>query len=478
MIRNDMITQLPTEPIRQDSAARLQICFASFFHFATLGAALPLLPLFLLRSTGLTWLETGIALAAFPVALIVSPEIQRLARAAMLTAANGFAISHLAAAGLSMGFAMWCQRTEFEQLDSRLVMLWLFAYAIVLTPSFAWLNEVATPEPDTADSSVAWRLWGAVGFVLPAWLSEGVLAGFANYQEAVISHQVLPVLAGWTGIAATAAALLIRGDVSSADRVVTPEGTDSAVRPGFLLAAGIGLVVASQRCHWLWTAPFFAAALRSHVDASPLIHRLIVVSQVFEIAVIPAMYCLVARFPVKRILLAGTCLWIARSALLGWTAQTTLPGQWQLAGLFTAQLLQGVAVGSWFAVLGLVLRLDSGFGNTTGLTRLIGFSGIAGCVFGGAVTGVLAGQLGSVDPGRLPGELSLGVFTLQLGGWGGIWWFSLIPGVVAVVAIAAARFPEISPALPAAPNGWPDESIAAGRAVRQQSPADRTPARL
>lgn len=435
-----MIAQSPPDPTSPPPASGVPSCVASLFHYAVLGAILPLLPLLLLRSMGLNWLATGAALALFPAAGLISPMVHRRARALGLSPADGFVVGHLGAAGMSMGFVMWWDARGFGPLDWRVVVPWLSAYAVLLTPTLRWHSEMTSqPNPD-ASESIAWRLWGAVGFLMPAWFSEGVLAHFEEYQFAVTSHQILPALAGWLGLAAGGAALLFRNDFGSG--APEPDESRPPMGPGFLLGTGVGLVIALQRAHWVWTAPFYSVALQSHQSAVPIVHRLIAVSQVFEIAALASLGFWLSRLGPKKLLVATAGLWIVRSALFGWVSQTDLSGTAQLGLLFAGQALQGIALAGFLGALGAVLLPDARPGGARSLSALIGIAGMVGCVVAGCLTAVLAGQIDSRLPGELPRQFDAGVLTLQLGGWGGIWWYATLPAVAAVLTLCIVPIPK------------------------------------
>ena len=81
---------------------RVSTSLLSVLHFAVLGTVFPMLPVYLRSTLKLSWTQTGIALAALPLGLIVAPLIERLARRTGLDARSGLAVSHLLAAGLAM----------------------------------------------------------------------------------------------------------------------------------------------------------------------------------------------------------------------------------------------------------------------------------------------------------------------------------------------------------------------------------------
>lgn len=437
-----MIAQRPPERRPSETTPAFPGQLVSVFHFGVLGAVFPLAPLFLLRTTGLNWIETGLALAAFPAAVAVTRQcgrpIRRLADRLSLTAVDGFVAAHLAAAGVSMGFAAWWDAPETSHLDWPVGLVWLVAYVLLLTPTLTWHSEMVTSSGKDGAESVSWRLWGAIGFLLPAWLSEGVLVAFDEFRPAVLSHRVLPVMAGWFGIAAAAAALIYRSNLTVQK---TPAEALHPQRVGLLLMIGVGLVIALQRMHWLWTAPFFSVALQSHDSATPVVHRLIAVSQVFELLALLGLGFCAKRFGVRTLLVAATALLLARSVLFGVISQTAMPGVVQLGCFFVGQTLQGAAIGGFLGGLGVAMLPGSSEGRSSRIAILLGIAGTAGCIAGGCLTGLLAGQLDLLAPGDLPRQIGTGTWTVQLGGWGGVWWMSTLPALAAVLILCIAPLP-------------------------------------
>ena len=417
---------------------RVSTSLLSVLHFAVLGTVLPMLPLYLRSTLRLSWTQTGIAFAALPLGLVFSPLIERHVRRIGLDARSGLAISHLLAAGLAMTAAGGLVPSKGQPASLWIVCGGLLAYSIALSPALLWLPQ-ATGKRDGL-SSTSWRLWGAIGFVAPAWLLETVLIRSVELHDRIQSHEILPAVAGWVGAFAVVAALMTPGEPLSRAKTV-PESRAGHRSYGLGFVLSLVLIVVVQRCNQLWTAPLIEFLTVERSIEIPLIHRLATVSQVFEAIGLYGLAGLLVILRPRFTACLGALTWMAKAMLVGWVTQSDLPQRETLTWLFLAQTLQGFALIGFYGGLAALAGRDV-HRATAGRTALLG--GVAGAV-GLVAAGALTESLLSVPGGvfreavtRLPASIEVGGCDVTLRGWPAVWWLSSVPALIAAVVVLFA----------------------------------------
>lgn len=424
-----------------------------FLHFFTLGAALPLLPLYLKATLGYSWTVTGVILTAVPFSLLIAQVFVRVFSRYGIDVRLGLAVSHLMAAGVVMAAAFRAELSADAATDWRNVFGFVVLYFALLAPSMSWVARVGDAATSSGRSIIRqWRVWGTVGFVAPAWLCELVLVRFPNLVPMVESHEILIPVAGWAGLATAFAAILLPEvepepveSLGSDRRLTEPD----AAKFGASLAVAVLMIVVVQRCHYLWNAPFFESVLQKHEVGRQFVYRLTVADQVFELMALFMLGAGVMKVGTRSMLTVGAVAWLSRSVLLAWMSQASPSGQVAMASLCGAQILQGVAIAAFFGTLGVILKLHHGVAACRYQIMLVSVCGIVGMLIGGVIADdILAG---SANPlvGYLPGFNGFSnseetVVTSWLQGWSGVWLLSAVPCLIAILLTGLSKAASVS----------------------------------
>ena len=424
-----------------------------FLHFFTLGAALPLLPLYLKATLGYSWTVTGVILTAVPFSLMIAQVFVRSLSRYGVDVRLGLAVSHLMAAGVAMAAAFRAEWSADATSDWRSVFGFVVLYFSLLAPSMSWVARVGDAATSSGRSIIRlWRVWGTVGFLAPAWLCELMLVRFPNLLPMVESHEILIPVAGWAGLATAFAAILLPE--------VEPEPVDSlsserqssdpaAAKFGAPLAVAVLMLVIVQRCHYLWTAPFFESVMQKHEVGRQFVYRLTVADQVFELLALFLLGAGVMKFGTRAMLTVGAVAWFSRAVLLAWMSQASPSGQVAMASLCGAQILQGVAIAAFFGTLGVILKLHHGVAACRYQIMLVSVCGIVGMLIGG----VIADDILAAGPNsllrNLPGMIGLSdsespVDVSWLQGWSGVWCLSALPCLVAIILTGLSKAASVS----------------------------------
>lgn len=457
---------VPDYPASTTGLARLAPGLVGLLHFFTLGAALPLLPLYLRDSLAFSWTVTGVILTAIPFSLLIGQIFVRTLSELGIDVRIGLALSHLLAAGIAMSAGILLEPSTGVRFDWPYAFGLTALYFALLAPSMTWIARVGDAASTEGRSIIrSWRVWGAVGFIAPAWLCESVLIRIPNLVSAVESHEILIHMAGWAGLATAFAAILLPEIIPESDVALEPGaggGTATGDSSGDLPENGLGmqlaiamlLIVVVQRCHYLWNAPFFLTVLEQHDVGRQFVHRLTVTDQIFELMALFVLGTGIVTLGSRLMLVTGTLAWFGRCALLGWMAQTPVSGPIAMTSLFAAQVLQGVAIVAFFGTLGVILRLHEGVTGCRRQIMLASVGGIFGMLIGGFVADailtdtsmyVLKDQSVGIEVSTIesanvePPRAESPNISLMMRGWSLVWWLSAFPSLLAALLVSMTK---------------------------------------
>lgn len=451
-----MIRGVVNSPDSQTAATvltRMAPGLVGFLHFFTLGAALPLFPLYLRNSLGVSWTIAGIILTAIPFSLLIGQVCVRTLSNVGIDVRPGLSMSHLLAAGVAMATAFRA-KLPVDWTPGWLSVFGLTVlYFSLLSPSMIWFARIGDASSESGRSMIrSWRVWGTVGFIAPAWLCESVLIRIPDLEAAIESFEILFQMAAWAGLATAFSAILLpECDSRSADSAdLSNEDSQFSERLGLGLACGVVLMVLVQRCHYVWNAPFFESVIQKYSLGTQLVFRLVVADQVFQLFGLMLLGYGVQKFGTRTMFATGALSWSGRSLLLAWIAQAETSIQSEMLCLGAAQILQGAATVAFFGTLGVVLRLHRGVDGCRYQIMLVSVCGILAVLIGGCFADAMLDR--DLVP-EVQGPLhrleleSAGRFSFDswFQGWAGVWCLSAIPSLLAVALVSSSKSASLSP---------------------------------
>lgn len=340
--------------------------------YAVVGAYMPYLPVFLGRDLGLPDSQIGWVAGVYGLSVIVSPPIvtyladRRFSGRSLI--ATGYA---LAALGL----------LAIASADTFLpVLLISFAFSTVFTPLFALLDGLAfsamAREHDAGRTHPPYqqlRVWGSVGFMLPAFvLFFALKAGAATGRAAIVAAAVSAALA-------LLCVPLLPNLPPPARAADIPRGAAWQVlraRPTRHLVIPLGLLFAAISVFYA-----FYARLVLAVGIEPAWVGLVMnIGVLSELPFMLAGGALLRRFSLRTLLLFGAACLAVRMALLAAIADPIVT--------VASQILHGPVVVALYLIPPMYLNLKASPGvrnHVQGLHAMLcfGVARLLGSVLGG-----------------------------------------------------------------------------------------------
>lgn len=421
------------------------VCCVSFLIYAAMGSALPMLSLFLRTSAAMPWWQVSTIFAALALGSAIALPLIQFGQRRHYDPRLGTALGQLLCSAVAMAVVICSQNKLLIGADWRIAASLALVAGVLFAWTLSWLHELAgQTAPANPRASREWRLWGAVGFVLPAWCVELAVGRITSVVWE--QFEVLFSISAWIGIAAVAVLVIAwqqETSVKPVEIAAAPNREKTTVGGGLLGA--VIVVAVLQRWHEFLVVPFIEQVLEQHSSVPPLSLRLSVVPQVAEVATLYALGRVIWLIGVRLSLVTALAVWLFRCLLLGAIAQTPMGAREALTGLFIAQVCGGIAT-ALFAGTAAFAVSQQLKATRLGMRRLVVWSGVVAAlalVLIGHGAQVALEKLGAAWAQRfweaLPERVTIGGYVLILRQWSGLWFASSVLPLAALPLVLVAR---------------------------------------
>jgi nucleoside transporter len=373
-------------PDRTALPVKARLSAAMFLQWFIQGSYLPIATVYLQDGLGFPPQQAGLFMAALAAGPLLAPFLVGQFVDRWFATERVLAGCHLAAGLLLL--ALYAQ-TEFLP-----VLLLGTAYSILYVPTVMLMNALTFAHLRDRDREFPLvRVWGTVGFIVPAFLIELWLLRGLHGEALAVGRGVAFLVAGLAEVALALYCLALPH---------TPPNRDPAARfaPAAVLRllrrrdfqALVAAALLAAACHTfftLWSTPYFKTLLRRAGVEEAAEQRLSSIGQFAELAVMAALGVLLARWGYRAVVSLGLTAYLVRCLLFAGAPLVEEP--WgALAVAATGQALHGFCIACFWAagyiyvdrVAGADLRgsMQTFFG-----TFVFGLGLVAGGVAGGAV---------------------------------------------------------------------------------------------
>ncbi len=309
------MTQLPADSLRTDASLRYRLYVMMFLQYFVQGSYLPVITEYVRSGLQFTPTQMGMFSAAIAVGPLVVPFFIGQLVDRHVATEKVLAFCHLAG-GLIMLVLYW--------LTSYWPIVVLGAmYSTLYVPSMMLTNSLTFHHlKDREREFPLIRLWGTIGFIVPAWWTEMVFLRGLEGPQLDRARGIVLAFAGISG--------LVMGLYCFTLPHTPPSKSDKHdLAPGKVLAllrsrnvlvlVLISLLVAmAHKYFFVWNSPYLKNVLRQVGIESAIEGRLSSLGQVAEVLVLLVLGLMLKSWGFKRTMLLGILAYMLRCLLFAY----------------------------------------------------------------------------------------------------------------------------------------------------------------
>jgi len=317
-----------------------------FLQYFVQGAYLPIAPLYLRDALGFTSEQVGWFSAALAVGPLVAPFIVGQLVDRLFATERVVAVCHLVG-GLLM-LALYTQEQPW------VVIVLGTAYSVLYVPTIMLTNSLAFQHLKNRELEFPWvRLFGTLGFIVPAYLVEFWWLSGLQGQELKHARGIVFALSGAAGLVMAVYCLsLPRTPPQQHEQRKYAPGAVVAMlcRRDFLVLVLVSFFIAiAHQFVMVWYTPFLRDVLNAGGWEGAYEQRISSLGQVCELGVLVVLGLLIKRIGFKGTMLLGAAAYLARCLLLAAAFGLDPSPVGKLVLAATGQALHGFCFGCFLA---------------------------------------------------------------------------------------------------------------------------------
>ena len=321
------------QPAATSRGIKLRLYLMMFLQYFVQGCYLPVISVYLEESMGLSKGQIGLFGTALAIGPLFSAMVLGQLADRRFATENVLALSHLAGAVLM--FLLYASIQYMGASAARgfwLVLLLGVSYAVLYAPSMMLTNALAFHHLKDSDREFPLvRLWGTIGFVLPAWIVEYFFLSGSQSELLNNARGVTLLLAAGAGalMGVYSFTLPHTPPRKGASKLALTQIVELFRNRAFLVLVCVALGVAIvHKFFFVLNSPYLKAMLYRGGEAG-WEGRISSIGQVAEVGVMAILALLIARLGFKWTMALGIFAYIARSLLLAGAA--AIDGQFTLS---------------------------------------------------------------------------------------------------------------------------------------------------
>jgi nucleoside transporter len=400
---------------------KLRLRAMMFLQYFMQGAYLPIVSVYLLdclhfNSRQVGWFGSALAVGPLFAPVVVGQLVDRHIATERL-----LAICHLLGGVVML--------VLYSQTGFWPVIILGTVYSVLYVPTMMLTNSLALAHlADRQREFPRVRLWGTIGFIVPAWLIEFCWLSGLEGDELAAARGVAFALAGIAGLVMAAYCLTLPHTPPTgrpSDRFAPAEVVGLLADRRLLVLVLVSFLIAIVHNYFfVWNSPFLTSVLARSAIHGAWEQRIASLGQVSEIVVMAVLGLALARWGFKRVMLAGAMAYLVRCLLLA-AAGSPLAPSFSLGLAIGAQAMHGLCFGCFLAVAYIYVDRIAPADARGSMQTLYG-NFVVGL---GAVAGAwLAGQVGYAC--EISGPRGLGI------AWVPLWLSSAALAAVCVIGFA------------------------------------------
>jgi len=287
----------------------VRLCVMMFLQYFVQGCYLPIISVYLKDALGFDSTQIGAFGSALAVGPLLAPFVIGQLVDRHFSTEKVLSVCH-ACGGLLMLALYW-------QTNFWVVVVLGTLYSVLYVPSMMLTNSLAMHHLPNRDRQFPLvRLFGTIGFIVPAWLIEPVLLSGLEGDALNTGRGVALALSGGAGIVMAVYCLLLPHTPPQRREgaKLAPVAAMGLMRyRNFLVLVAITFFVALvHKFYFVWNGPFLTHVLRSGDIQTAWEQRISSLGQISEIGVMAGLGLLIARIGFKWTMVIGAAAYTLR----------------------------------------------------------------------------------------------------------------------------------------------------------------------
>jgi len=393
-----------------------------FLQYFMQGAYLPVISLYLRNSVGFTQIQIGMFASALAIGPIVAQFF--IGQVADRHVATDRVLAFCHAAGGMLMIVLYFQK-EFLP-----IVILGTVYSILYVPTMMLTNSLTFDHLSDRDREFPWvRLWGTIGFIVPAWAIEWWWLSGLEGASLDQARGVILLLSGGSGLLMAAYCLTLPSTPPKPARSArfAPWAIIKLLeRRDFRALVIVSLLVAIvHKFYFVQNSLFLSWVLESGGVKGAWEQRVSSIGQVFEIFVMTGLGLAVTRYGFKNTMLVGAGAYLLRCLIFAGVYKAGLPFPATMAMVCAGQALHGLCFACFLAAAYMFVDRVAPRDVRSSMQTMYGTFVLGLGAFAG---GVIAGGVGE--------RYTTGSGDAAVHDWGSIWLACAAMAVVALVMFA------------------------------------------
>ncbi len=344
------------------SNLRFRLLLMMFLQYFIQGSYLPVISAYLQDGLGFDGRQLGMFGAALATGPLIAPFIVGHMVDRMFATQHVLATCHLLGGLLMIGLYFM---TRFVP-----ILIVGAVYSTLYVPSMMLTNSLAfTHLVDREREFPLVRLWGTIGFIVPAWCVEPFYLSRFEGDALDKARGIVLILSGLAGLVMAAYCLTLpeTPPLQKQQKDFAPGKVLGLLRHrNFAALVGVSLLIAIvHQYFFIWNSPFLRDVLDGLGIKEAAEQRIASIGQIAEIAVMAGLGWSLKRFGFKPVMLVGCLAYTLRFVILamaiqveggtaqvianGWFVTANGPGWLTLGLVALGQALHGFCFGCFLA---------------------------------------------------------------------------------------------------------------------------------
>ncbi|QDT97060.1 MFS transporter [Gimesia aquarii] len=329
-----------------DKLLKMRLYLMMFLQYFVQGCYLPIITLYLIDALGFSAWQIGVFGSALAVGPLVAPFIFGQIVDRHYSTERVLSFCHFSGGILML--------VLFVQHSFWPVVILGVLYSVLYIPTMMLTNSLTFQHlKDREKEFPMIRLWGTIGFVVPAWVAEGVFLANLKGQELNTGRGIVLAMAGVAGIIMALYCLTLphTPPVKSDKKDLAPGKVLKMLKlRHFLVLVLVTFIISIvHKFYFQWNAPFLKAMLGLGQVQGAWEQRISSIGQVFEVLVMAGLGFALKKFGFKTVMLVGLLSYLMRSVIFAYAS--TIENSFALVLSLTClgQAMHGLCFGCFLA---------------------------------------------------------------------------------------------------------------------------------